>query len=390
MRSLKTILLPLVTTLAVLLLAGCGRQTGGTSTSGATAAQAAPQSQPAPVVEVVPVVQQKLERTIRLPGELSPWETVAVYPKVTGFVEWIGVDRGSRVGRGQSLARMTAPELVSQRAEAEARLQAVRAQRAEAAAKLAADEGTYQRLKAASATPGVVAGNDVEVADKVVSAGRGRVSALDSTERAAQAAVRSVIEMEAYLKIAAPFDGVVTERNAHPGSLVGPSGASAAAPMLRIEQVSRLRLTVSVPEAEVGGIAAGGRVKFTVPAFPGQAFEGVIRRVSRSLDAKTRSMPVELDVNNAAGRLAPGMFADVAWPVRRARPSLFVPPSAVATTTERMFVIRVRDGKAEWVNVRRGAPAGDLVEVFGELQAGDQVVRRATDELRAGARVTAK
>lgn len=186
MRSLKTILLPLVTTLAVLLLAGCGRQTGGTSTSGATAAQAAPQSQPAPVVEVVPVVQQKLERTIRLPGELSPWETVAVYPKVTGFVEWIGVDRGSRVGRGQSLARMTAPELVSQRAEAEARLQAVRAQRAEAAAKLAADEGTYQRLKAASATPGVVAGNDVEVADKVVSAGRGRVSALDSTERAAQ------------------------------------------------------------------------------------------------------------------------------------------------------------------------------------------------------------
>lgn len=196
--------------------------------------------------------------------------------------------------------------------------------------------------------------------------------------------------MEAYLKIAAPFDGVVTERNAHPGSLVGPSGASAAAPMLRIEQVSRLRLTVSVPEAEVGGIAAGGRVKFTVPAFPGQAFEGVIRRVSRSLDAKTRSMPVELDVNNAAGRLAPGMFADVAWPVRRARPSLFVPPSAVATTTERMFVIRVRDGKAEWVNVRRGAPAGDLVEVFGELQAGDQVVRRATDELRAGARVTAK
>lgn len=377
--------------LTSLLLASCGKETATPTTAPASrndpAASASQKTEPA-IVEVVKVVAQKLERTIRLPGELLPFEAVALYPKVTGFVEGLEVDRGSRVRRGQPLARLTAPELASQRAEAEAKFQAVRAQRAEAEAKLVSDEATYQRLKAASATPGVVAGNDLEVSQKLVEAGRARVQALESSQKAAHAALQSVQEMEGYLRITAPFDGIITERNVHPGSLVGPAGAAAAAPMLRIEQVSRLRLVVAVPETEVGGIAAGSRVSFTVPAFPGETFWGVIRRISHSMDMRTRTMPVELDVPNPSGRLAPGMFPEVAWPVRRPSATLFVPPSAVVTTTERTFVIRVRDGKAEWVNVRRGASVGDLVEVFGDLQAGDPVVRRATDELRPGTQIT--
>lgn len=350
------------------------------------------QAKPAPVaesnapqaVDTVKVVEQKLERTVRLPGEVLPYEAVAVYPKVTGFVEEIPVDRGSRVRRGQLLARMSAPELQSQRVEAEAKLQAAHSQGAEAEAKLVSDEGTAQRLKAASATPGVVAGNDLEVAQKAADASRARVQAAQNSEKAAQAAVRALEEMEGYLRITAPFDGIITERNVHPGSLVGASGAAAAIPMLRIEQIARLRLVVAVPESEVGGIAEGGRVSFTVPAFPGETFQGVIRRVSHSLDVKTRTMPVELDVNNPAGRLTPGMFPEVTWPVKRLKATLFVPPSAVVTTTDRMFVIRVNNGKAEWVDVKRGAPAGDLIEVFGGLKAGDVVVRRGSDELRPG------
>jgi membrane fusion protein (multidrug efflux system) len=101
-----------------------------------------------------------------------------------------------------------------------------------------------------------------------------------------------------------------------------------------------------------------------------------------------------LEVNNSKGRLAPGMFPEVTWPTRRPRPSLFVPPSAIATTTERSFVIRVRDGLTEWVDVKRGASMNqqgvDLVEVFGELAPGEQVALRSTDELRAGTKVNAK
>jgi RND family efflux transporter MFP subunit len=164
--------------------------------------------------------------------------------------------------------------------------------------------------------------------------------------------------------------------------------------MLRLQQVARLRLVVPVPEANVSGIALEAKISFTVPSFPGESFSGVVARLSNALDEKTRTMPVELDVSNQNRRLAPGMFAEVLWPVTRPRPSMFAPPSAVATTTERTFVIRVRDGVTEWVDVKRGASMSengkDLVEVFGDLSPGDQIAVRGTDELRAGTRVNAK
>ncbi|MBL8190442.1 MAG: efflux RND transporter periplasmic adaptor subunit [Acidobacteria bacterium] len=375
-----------------------------------------------PTVNVVTVESHELNRQLRLPGELLPFEDVAIYAKVQSFVEQITVDRGSVVKRGQLLARLRAPELDAQRSEAEARASAVnsqkveaqaraasiRAQRVEAEAKLAAEEATFKRLKAASATPGVVAGNDVEIAERSVESGRARVQALNETERAAQAqiktldeneralkeAARSASNIESYLRITAPFDGVITERNVHPGSLALPTGT----PMLRLQQVSRLRLVVAVPETEVAGVAAGAKLNFTLPAFPGESFSGTISRNSRSLDAKTRTMPIELDVANASGKLAPGMFPEVQWPTRRLQPSLFVPPAAIATTTERSFVIRIRangsESLTEWVDVKRGASMNqkgvDLVEVFGDLAAGDTIAARGTDELRAATKVTVK
>ncbi len=101
-------------------------------------------------------------------------------------------------------------------------------------------------------------------------------------------------------------------------------------------------------------------------------------------------MPVELDVANPSGDLAPGMFAQVAWTARRTRPSLFVPTTAVATTTERTFLVRIRNGQVEWVDVKRGSPMKQLVEVFGPLAEGDQVAVRGTDELRPGTMVQPK
>ncbi len=399
-------------TLALIGLAACGNAPKPQSQTTSAAAPTVT------TVNVTTVESHELNRQLRLPGELQPFQDVAVYAKVQGFVETINVDRGSAVRRGQLLARLRAPELDTQRREAEARASAmqsqkveaearvasIRAQRVEAEARLAADEATYKRLKSASATPGVVAGNDVEIAFGSVESGRARVQALSETEKAAQAqsktlddgeramreAVGSASNIEAYLKIIAPFDGVITERNAHPGSLAMISGM----PMLRLQQVSRLRLVVAVPEAEVAGVTNGAKLNFTVPAFPGETFTGTVARNSRSLDAKTRTMPVELDVANSSGRLAPGMFPEVTWPTRRPRPSLFVPPTAIVTTTERAFVIRINDGIAEWIDVKRGASMTikgvDLVEVFGDLSAGDQIAVRGTDELRAGTKVNIK
>jgi len=339
----------------------------------------------AQTVDVVKVVSKKSERKVELPGEFLPYQSVAVRAKVTGFVDKVLVDRGSMVKEGELLATLVAPELTAQRLEAEAKVQSIESQRAESQAKVVAAESTYDKLKSASETPGVVAGNDLVIAQKAVDAARDQARAFEQSANAARSSVQAFKDMESYLRVTAPFPGVIVERNIHPGALVGPGASSP--PMFQLEQNSRLRLVVAVPEVDVSGIEPGARVSFIVPAYPAENFSAPVARIAHSIDQKTRSMAVELEVVNAGGRLAPGMYPSVDWPVRRAKPSLFVPVTSVVTTTERVFVIRVRDGVAQWVNVNRGAADGDMVEIFGPLEAGDEVVRRGTDELRDGTHV---
>jgi membrane fusion protein, multidrug efflux system len=345
----------------------------------AQAAARAPQTaQSAQAVEVVPVVSKAVERQVKLPGEFQPYLAVPIVAKVSGVVK-----------KGELLATLEAPEMQAHIIEAQSKAQALDLQRTEAQAKLAAAQSTSDRLKAASATPGVVAENDVIVAQKNVEAAQALVRSYEGSIKAAQAQVQAVRDLEQYLHIRAPFDGIITERNVHPGALVGPNTAST--PLLRLHQVSRLRLIVAVPEALVGAIVKGARVPFSVPAYPGEQFSGTVSLVSHDLDPKTRSMAVELEFRNADLRLGAGMYPEVQWPVKRPQPSLLVPPTSIVTTTERTFVIRLKaDGTAEWVNVGRGARVGDLIEVFGPLRQGDTIVRRASDELREGTRLKAQ
>jgi membrane fusion protein, multidrug efflux system len=332
-------------------------------------------------VEIVKVVAKPVQRKLQLPGELRPYESVDLRAKVSAYVEKVNADKGSAVRVGDVLAQLVSPELAAQRAEVEAKLLAMEADAIEAEARVVGVESTYSRLSEAAKTPGAVAENDLVQARKDLTAARAFVDSKKSSVAAARKSVEALKQLEDYLIVDAPFDGVITERFVHPGTLVGPS---AGAPLFRLEQLSRLRLVVAVPETAVGGIPKGVKASFKVPAFPGQEFFGIIARIPNSLDAKTRSMPVELDVNNSGAKLAPGMYAEVTWPVHKQQPSLLIPPSAVVTNTERTFVIRMRNGKAEWVNVSRGAPVADLIEVFGALAPGDDLVRRGTDELREG------
>src|SRR5882757_1186885 len=338
--------------------------------------------------EAVPVVSRPQDRTVLLPGEFVPYLSVPIHAKVAGFVEKVPVDRGSVVTEGQLLATMVAPELNAQRAEAEAKVRAAEAQRVEVEARVVGAESTYQRLKAASATPGVIAGNELIQAEKQLDAERAKVRAADSFIQAAQSAVKAVEDMQAYLRVTAPFAGVITVRNVHPGALVG-TGANSE-PMFQLETLDRLRLVVPVPEAEVGSIPRGAHVAFTVPAYPTETFTGTVSRFARSMDPKTRSMPVELDVPNPKGRLAAGMYPSVKWPVRGNQKALLVPLTSIVSTSERMFVIRVKDGVAEWVDIKRGPAHGDLAEVIGPLAEKDVVLRRGTDEIRQGTRINAR
>lgn len=358
--------------------AGCNSSDKGGGTTAAAASGLAS-------VTIVPVVSKKLSTTIALPAQLEPYEQVDIYPKVTGFVETVTVDRGSRVKTGQVLVRMTAPELVSQRSQAEAAVRAAESQLATAKAKLASDQGTYQHMQEAAKTPGVLAENDVAVAGQTATADKGLVDAAQENIAAAREALKSVSQAEAYLIITAPFAGVVTTRNLHPGALIGPaSGGGGTLPILQVVDDRRLRLVVPIPEAQVGTMKVGRPVVFTVPANPGQTFTAPVARIADAVDQRSRTMPVELDVTNRDGRLSPGSFATVMWPLERAYPTLFVPTTAVTNDQQHTFVIRVRDDKAGWVTVQTGQTVSGEVEVFGGLAAGDQVVKIATDAIHSG------
>ena len=367
-----------------LMLASLGCNTS-TSNRGQEQKAAPPPSNAPTAVSTVPVVSRKLHTTITLPAQLIPYESVDIFPKVTGFVQTVTVDRGSHVRRGQLLVRLTAPELSSQRAQAEAAVGAAQSQLATAQAKLASDNGTYLHMVAAAKTPGVIAENDVMVANQSVSADKGMVDAAEQNVAAARDAVRSVSQTESYLNITAPFDGVVTTRNLHPGALIGPaSGQAGAQPILQIVDNKRLRLVVPVPEAQVGEMKLGQQVAFTVPAYPAQTFHAPIKRISHEVDQNTRTMPVELDVDNRDGKLSSGSFTMVLWPLEHNYPTLFLPVSAVTTDQQHTFVIRIANDKAEWVTVQTGQTVNGEVEVFGELKAGDNVVKAATDAIHSG------
>jgi RND family efflux transporter MFP subunit len=337
-----------------------------------------------PTVAVVTVHSSVATKTVSEPGELRPFQEVRIFPKISGFIRDIPIDRGSRVKKGDVLARLDAPELRAQINEAESRAAAADAALAEARARYESSRATYARIRAAAATDGVVAPDEVERVLATARADSARWVAASSQAAAAHSAQRSVADLGGYLVVTAPFDGLITERNVHPGALVGPSGT---VPMFKLQDDSRLRLAVSLPEAYVGSVVESGGAAFQVRAFPSDTFHAQLARKAGALDLQTRAEVLEFDVVNESGKLEAGMYADVLVPLGRAAPTLLVPASAVGTSVDGPFVITVSGDTAHWVSVRRGDAVGDRVEIFGGVRDGDQLAAHASDEIRSGSRV---
>jgi RND family efflux transporter MFP subunit len=325
-------------------------------------------------VTVVPVKSAVLSTHVALPGQFVPFESVDLYPKVQAFIETITVDRGSHVRAGEVLVRLSAPEIAAQQAQADASYRA-------ANARLASDRATYERLASAAKTPGIVAENDVDVARQVAAASAAQA-------QSAEAGVRSARDMAGYLTIRAPFDGVVTARNLHPGAIAGPSGASGL-PILQLAKADKLRLTVAVPASNIQGATVGQPLSFTTPSAPGKTFSATIARMAQAVDPRTRTMTIEADVPGT-NELTAGSFVSVNWPITRSYSTLRVPPSAIANDQQRQFVIKVVGGSAKWVDVTTGLNDNGMVEVFGDLKAGDLIVEHGTDAIRDGSSVRPK
>jgi membrane fusion protein (multidrug efflux system) len=345
--------------LALSLLSSCGEKKE----------EAAPE--PEPVIETVSLHKEKLSSEIRLPAELQGFRQVDLYAKITSFVKELKVDIGSEVKAGQVLIVLEAPEMSSQIAAAESRLRSQEAV-------YTASNSTYNRILETSKVEGTISKNDL---DQAIA----RKSSDYAQLQAAKAAYKEVKTIQGYLQIRAPFDGVVSARNVNLGAYVGPTGKGSDLPIFTIQDQKKLRLGVSVPEMYTGFLKNGDDISFTVRSVPNQTFNAKIKRMSGALDLRLRSERVEMDVENTTKRLLPGMVAEVLLKLNSVDSTFVVPKTAVVSTSERAFVIAVKDNKAKSIGIKKGRESGDNIEIFSDsLSLNDQLVKTASEEIRNG------
>src|ERR1700723_2707785 len=276
-------------------------------------------------VEMAKVESRSSARTIPLTAELAPFLQTDIEARSPGYVEKVLVDRGSLVHRGQLLVQLSAPEINAQTSASEANLHQAEADVAQSEAQAAAAESTAAKLEEAAKTPGAVAGNELLQAQKQRDAAQALVDSRKAAVRTAKERLQANQAMESYLRVTAPFDGMITDRIVNPGMLID----GGHTPMLKLQQVAHLRLIVPIPETYTGSVVKGVSVAFHVPAHPGRNYTAKVARIPNALDQQSRAMMVELDVYNKDGSLARGMYPTVDWPVSAGENLLFVPTTTV-------------------------------------------------------------
>ena len=304
--------------------------------------------------------------SIKIPAQLAAYEEVSIFPKVNGYVKSVLVDIGSKVSKGTLLMVLEAPEL------ADASLQA-REKYARSKVDFTIDKERYNRLMEAAKTAGAISPLDLSIIKSKMEAD----SALCNAEKANWQMQQT---MEGYLRVTAPFNGVITERNVHPGALV--NAAAKDKPMLELKQIDRLRLQVDIPEAIASNLKNKDTVSFYVSALQGKKLTGLINRSSMNVNAQYRSERMEVDVANKEAVLAPGMFADVTLYSKGNLEALYVPKTAVVISTERKYVLVMNGDKITKVDVSTGNATPDKIEVYGALKVGDKVIAVANDEIK--------
>ncbi|MEO8772599.1 MAG: efflux RND transporter periplasmic adaptor subunit [Ferruginibacter sp.] len=351
---------PVFILLTVSMFVACKNNTKSGETTTTT-------SNPIDTVPVFILHDTSVTKNIELPAELLPYEQSELFARVQGYIKEMKVDIGDKVHRGQILALIEAPELNTKQAEYQSALQAAKA-------KYMSSNDMYQRLNKASQakTPGIVA--PVELTRS-----RNQLLADSASYQASGQLAQSYEQVAGLLVLRSPFDGIITTRNADRGALVGNSQV-----VLTVQNNRTLRLRVAVPELYNASNTAARQVMFRVDAFPEKLFTTTLSRKSGTIDPTTRTEQWEYTFDNKDNDLKAGSFAYVKIKMEREGNSFLIGPGSIATNQERKFVIKVKDGKAEWIDVRQGMSTDKGIEIFGNLSNGDTLVVRATDERKTG------
>lgn len=310
---------------------------------------------------------------LKLAGELKPYEQTELFAKVNSYVKQIRVDIGDKVRAGQTLVVLEAPEIVSQIANAKAKVQAQEAI-------YLSTKSTYDRMLKADETKGAVAKDAI---DQI----KARKLSDESKLAAARSAYNEIRNINDYLVIKAPFSGTITNRNIDLGAYVGPMSKT---PLLVIENNQKLRLNLSVPEANTPYIKIGDTIRFYVRSQPQVKHIALVSRKSGSLDERLRSEKIEADFINKEKLLKPFMVAETSIPLQNSVATFFVPKMSVVESGMGTYVIRIEQGKTKNIPVSKGRMWEDKVEIFGELSEGDKILKMASEEIMEGTDVPPK
>jgi multidrug efflux pump subunit AcrA (membrane-fusion protein) len=384
-----------------------------------------------PVVEVVRVRPSTEGGGLVVPGTAAALTEAYVYARANGYLTKRLVDIGDKVREGQLLAIVDSPDLDQQVDQARQQLNQTQAQLAQQRAQLALTRVTVERYRVLVAK-GVFSRQDGDQREADFAAQQANVASAERNVEAFRANLRRMISLQGYERVTAPFNGVITQRNVDVGALISAQGSSSGAqagpaptgqsstsggssqtgqsnnagssgavnaaatssaspgqggPLFGVAQMRRLRVLVSVPEGYAASIHKGVAAKLNFQEYPQQTFSGEVTRTSGSLDQNTRTLLTEVQVDNAGGKLMPGMYVVATFPAVAGAAPLVVPGDSVAIRKDKSVVATVVDGKVRIIPVTLGRDYGTSIEVLNGLREGDWLITNVTDDVVEGAAV---
>jgi multidrug efflux pump subunit AcrA (membrane-fusion protein) len=394
------------------------------------AALAKQREQEQPQVEVVQVRRTRAPGELTVPGTTASLIEAYIYARANGYLRKRFVDIGDRVRKGQILALIDAPDLDQQVDQAREQLHQAESQVEQQQAQLNLDRVTWERWRILVAK-GVFSRQD---GDQREADYKAQVAAVTSAQRNVEsyrANLRHLLALQQYERVIAPFEGVITQRNADVGALVGATGAAATAPsssaqspsggsqsvgiantsgssgtmsqsatpstgeaqggpIFAIAQTHKLRILVSVPEGYASSVRTGMPAKVFMQERSGKPISGTVTRAANAIDQNTRTMLTEVDVDNPNGSLYPGMYAIVQFVQLLGESPITVPGDAIIVRQDKTAVAVVRDQKIQITPVEIGRDYGPSVEIANGLTEGDWVITSVTDAVQQGVKVVAK
>src|SRR5882724_3596293 len=325
-------------------------------------------TQATPTVALAQSISGGSHQTLTLPGNIQPFNRAAIFARVNGYVKSWDHDIGSAVKAGQVLATIDAPDLDQQLGQAKATLASVKAN--EQIATLTANRNNILLQKQIVAQ---------QLADQTAADATAKQAVVDANE----ANVRQLEAMQSFKTLAAPFDGVVTSRNVELGMLINSGGSGQ--PLFEVSDLHRVRIYVQVPQSFTAGLTPGLKAAFEMPQYPGVQFEATLSHISRSMNATSHSMQVELQADNAAGKFFGGSYCNVHFQIPTDANLVKIPSTALVTGNQGTQVaILDSDSKVVFKSVQLGRDLGDSVEVIAGLTPSDRIINSPAETLATG------